>query len=77
MLPALMRLSHLRAALCRCGPARHSILLAQSAGCDCTALDISQPMLDYAAHKAAAAGVADKLHFAQVLRGCAACGCAA
>ncbi|GAB4819557.1 hypothetical protein N2152v2_006603 [Parachlorella kessleri] len=37
----------------------------ESAGCTGVALDLSQPMLDYAAQKAEAAGVADKLTFAQ------------
>lgn len=53
-------------AACRCGPARHSILLAQSAGSSGLAVDISQGMLDYAAKKAEAEGVADKLAFLQV-----------
>lgn len=44
-----------------CGPARHSILLAQAAGVAATGLDLSPAMLRYAEQQAVAAGVEGKL----------------
>lgn len=49
-----------------CGPARHSVLLAQSTGCACVCIDNSDSMLEYAAKRAQDAGVPDKLRFEQV-----------
>ncbi|PRW59252.1 hypothetical protein C2E21_2426 [Chlorella sorokiniana] len=44
-----------------CGPAQHAILLAKTAGCAATGLDLSPAMLAYAAQQAQAAGVASSL----------------
>ncbi|KAI7841824.1 hypothetical protein COHA_004353 [Chlorella ohadii] len=44
-----------------CGPAQHAILLAKTAGCAATGLDISPSMLAYAAQQAQAAGAAGSL----------------
>lgn len=49
-----------------CGPAQHSIRLADTAGCKVTAIDISQTMLDFAKQKAEAAGVGAKINFKKV-----------
>lgn len=46
-----------------CGPARHSLLLAQAAGAQCTGLDLSFEMLEYAAQRAQQAGVESKVAF--------------
>ena len=46
-----------------CGPARHSILLAQATGSTCIGLDASEEMLKYAAQRAKQAKVGDKVKF--------------
>jgi SAM-dependent methyltransferase len=45
------------AAACRCGPARHAVLLASAAGVQAVGLDSSPGMVAYAAQRAQAAGV--------------------
>ena len=46
-----------------CGPARHSILLAEAGLNTCIGVDISEEMINYAKESAQSLGIQDKVHF--------------
>lgn len=46
-----------------CGPARHSILLAEAGIDTCVGVDISKEMIDYAKESAQSLGLQDRVHF--------------